>query len=137
MNTEQNKAIVVRFNKEFIEQGNENAFNELLSINVINHSAPAGMPNGKDSFHFFLNEVLRKGFPNLTVEIQEQIAERDLVTTRKKIRATHSGEIFGIPPSNKEVEINIIDIIRIQDGKYAEHWGQSNFDEVLKQISAG
>jgi predicted ester cyclase len=137
MNTEQNKAIVVRFNKEFIEQGNENAFNELLSINVINHSAPAGMPNGKDSFYFFLNKVLRKGFPNLTVEIQEQIAERDLVTTRKKIRATHSGEIFGIPPSNKEVEINIIDIIRIQDGKYAEHWGQSNFDEVLKQISAG
>jgi predicted ester cyclase len=137
MNTEQNKAIVVRFNKEFIEQGNENAFNELLSINVINHSAPAGTPNGKDSFYFFLNKVLRKGFPNLTVEIQEQIAERDLVTTRKKIRATHSGEIFGIPPSNKEVEINIIDIIRIQDGKYAEHWGQSNFDEVLKQISAG
>jgi predicted ester cyclase len=137
MNTEQNKAIVVRFNKEFIEQGNENSFNELLSDNVVNHSAPTGMPNGKESFYFFLNNVLRSGFPNLTVEILEQVAERDLVTTRKKIRAIHSGKIFGIPPSNKEVEINIIDIIRIQDGKYAEHWGQSNFDEVLKQISAG
>ena len=137
MNTEKNKAIILRFNTEFIEQGNENSFNELLSDNVINHSAPTGMPNGKDSFHFFLNNVLRNGFPNLTVEILEQVAERDLVTTRKRIKATHTGEIFGIPPSNKEVEINIIDIIRIQDGKYAEHWGQSNFDEVLKQISAG
>jgi predicted ester cyclase len=136
MNTEQNKAIVRRFNKEFIEQGNENSFNELLSDNVINHSAPTGTPNGKESFYFFLNNVLRKGFQNLTVEILEQVAERDLVTTRKKIKGTHTGEIFGIPPSNKEVEINIIDIIRIQDGKYAEHWGQSNFDEVLKQISA-
>ena len=137
MSIELNKAIVVRFNKEFIEQGNENSFNELLSDNVINHSAPTEMPNGKESFYFFLNNVLRSGFPNLTVEILEQVAEKDLVTTRKKIRATHTGEIFGIPPSNKEVEINIIDIIRIQDGKYAEHWGQSNFDEVLKQISAG
>ena len=135
MNTEKNKAIVVRFNREFIEQGNENTFHELLSDNVINHSAPVGMPNGKESFYYFLNNVLRKGFPNLSVEILEQVAERDLVTTRKRIRATHTGEIFGIPPSNKTVEINIIDIIRLQDGKYAEHWGQSNFDEVLKHIS--
>ncbi len=136
MSTEQNKAIVVRFNKEFIEQGNENSFNELLSDSVINHSAPAGMPNGKESFYFFLNNVLRKGFPDLKVEILEQVAEGDLVTTRKRIRATHTGEIFGIPPGNKQVEINIIDIIRIEDGKYAEHWGQSNFEEVLKLISA-
>ena len=136
MNTEQNKAIVVRFNKEFIEQNNENSFNELLSDKVVNHSAPVGMPNGKESFYFFLNKVLRAGFPNLTVNILDQVAEGDLVTTRKKIKATHTGNIFGIAPSNKEVEINIIEIVRIQDGKYAEHWGQSNFDEVLKQISA-
>jgi len=135
MNTEQNKAIVVRFNKEFIEQNNENSFNELLSDNVVNHSAPAGMPNGKESFYFFLNNVLRAGFPNLKVDILEQVAEGEFVTTRKKIKATHTGNIFGIAPSNKEVEINIIEMVRIQDGKYAEHWGHSNFDEVLKQVS--
>jgi predicted ester cyclase len=79
--------------------------------------------------------VLRKGFPDLTVEIMEQVAERDLVTTREKIRATHTGDVFGIAPSYRKVEINIIDIIRIHDGKYAEHWGQSDFSEVLKQIA--
>lgn len=132
---EQNKQIVVRFNKECIEQGKQESFKDLISENVINHSAPIGMPNGKESFYFFLNNVLRQGFPNLKVEILDQIAERDLVTTRKKIVATHTGEIFGIVPSNKEVIINVIDIIRLADGKYVEHWGQSNFDEVLKQIS--
>jgi predicted SnoaL-like aldol condensation-catalyzing enzyme len=135
MSTELNKQIVARFNKECIEQGRPESFEELLSDKVINHSAPAGMPNGKESFYFFLNNVLRQGFPNLKVEIQDQIAERDLVTTRKRIVATHTGEFFGIPVSNKEVEIKVIDIIRLQDGKYVEHWGQSNFDEVMKQIS--
>ena len=133
--TEQNKAIVNRFNKECIEQGLPESFTELLADNVINHSAPAGMPNGIESFYYFLNEVLRKGFPDLRVEILEQAAERDLVTTRKVISATHTGEIFGIAPSNKKVQINVIDIIRLQDGKYAEHWGQSNFSDVLKEIS--
>src|SRR5215467_8465533 len=102
MNTELNKQIVARFNKECIEQGNPEAFEKLLSDKVINHSAPAGMPNGKESFYFFLNNVLRQGFPNLKVEILDQIAEGDLVTTRKRISATHTGEIFGIPVSNKE-----------------------------------
>jgi len=123
--TEQNKAIVVRFNKECIQQGNPASFKELLADNVINHSAPNGKPNGKKSFYFFLIEVLRKGFPDLKVEILEQIAERDLVTTRKQITATHTGEIFGIKPHGKKVVIK----------QYAEHWGQSNFTDILKQLS--
>jgi len=132
---EQNKAIVLRFNKECIEKGDPEAFKELLAEDVINHAAPAGMPNGPESFTYFLLEVLRKGFPDLKVEILEQMAERDLVTTRKRILATHTGEIFNIPPSHKKVEIKVIDIIRVKDGKYAEHWGQSNFSDVLKEIA--
>jgi predicted SnoaL-like aldol condensation-catalyzing enzyme len=135
MSTERNKQIVVRFNKECIEQGKPESFEELLSNQVINHNAPAGMPAGRESFYFFLNNVLRKGFPDLKVEILDQVAERDLVTTRKRIVATHTGEILGIPASHRKVEIKVIDIIRLRDGKYVEHWGQSNFDEVLKQIS--
>jgi len=134
--TEQNKAIVTRFNKECIEQGNLNAFNELLAPDVINHSAPEGRPNGFESFTWFLNDVLRKGFPDLKVEILEQVAERDLVTTRKNITATHTGEIFGIAPTGKKVEIKVIDIIRLSNGQYAEHWGQTNFSDVLAQFAA-
>ncbi len=134
--TEQNKALVIRFNKECIEQGRPESFTELLAGDVINHSAPTGMPNGIESFYYFLNDVLRKGFPDLQVAILEQVAERDLVTSRKVISATHTGEIFGIAPSNKRVQINVIDIIRLKNGQYAEHWGQSNFAEVLKEIAA-
>jgi predicted ester cyclase len=134
--TEQNKAIVVSFNKECIEQGLPASFEALLAADVINHSAPQGASNGKESFTYFLNDVLRKGFPDIKVEILAQVAENDLVTTRKKIRGTHKGDIFGIPVSNRQVEINVIDIIRLEDGKYKEHWGQSNFDEVLRQLTS-
>jgi predicted ester cyclase len=133
-NTEQNKAIVRRFNKECIEEGKQESLKELLSENVINHSAVPGMPDGAESFYYFLNEVLRKGFSNIKVNIHQQIAEGDLVTSRKTISGLHSGEIFGIAPSHKTVSINVIDIIRLENGQYAEHWGQSNFGEVLGQL---
>jgi predicted ester cyclase len=132
--TEQNKAIVRRFNNECIEQGLAESFEELLADSVINHAAAPGRPNGKESFSLFLNGILRKGFTDIKVEILDQVAENDLVTTRKRITGTHTGEIMGIPPTNKSVEILVIDMIRLKDGKYHEHWGQSNFSEVLRSL---
>ena len=114
--TEQNKAIVTRFNKEFIEQGNMNSFKEIVADNVINHSAPVGTPNGPDSMIYFIIEILRKGFPDIQVEILDQICEEDKVTTRKVMKATHTGEFMGISVSNTSVTINVIDIIRLKMG---------------------
>jgi predicted ester cyclase len=133
--TEQNKAIVKRFNKECIEQGSMASLKELLATDVINHSTAEGMPKGFESFNHFLNEVLQNGFSGLEVEICDQVAEGDLVATRKVIRGTHTGNLFGIAPTHKHVEIRVIDLIRLKDGLYAEHWGQSNFSEILAQLS--
>lgn len=132
---EQNKAVVLRFNKEIIEQGNMNSFKELVDDDVINHAAPAGTPSGPESMSHFIIGVLRKGFPDIKVEIFDQIAEGDKVTTRKALHARHTGEFMGVPPSNKKVIINVIDIIRLRDGKYIEHWGISTLPDVLKEIS--
>ncbi len=133
--TEQNKHTVVRFNKEFIEQGNLNIFPELVADDFVNHNAPAGA-NGPESMVHFLHHILRAGFPDITVDILDQVAEGDKVTTRKVFYGTHTGELMGMAPSHKKVAIQVIDIIRLRDGKYVEHWGASNFSDVVKEISA-
>jgi predicted ester cyclase len=130
--TEKNKAIVLRFNQEVIEQGNIDSFHELVSPEVINHAAPEGMPNGPESMQHFLFHVLRRGIPDVKVEILDQVAEGDRVTTRKVLHGTHTGEFMGIPPSNKKVAIQVIDIIRLDQGRYMEHWGISNIPDVFR-----
>jgi steroid delta-isomerase-like uncharacterized protein len=133
--TEQNKKTVIRFNKEFIETGNRDIFEELVAEDVVNHSAPPGSSTGADGMIHFLQNILRTGFPDLTVEILSQVAEGDLVTTRKAIHATHTGNFMGVPPTGKKVVINVIDMIRLREGKYVEHWGMSNIPEVIVQLS--
>lgn len=132
--TEQNKAIVLRFNKECIEQGNLDSFNKLIAPDATNHAAQPGSPKGPATFIYFLNEILRNAFPDLKVDILDQVAEGDKVTTRKLIRATHTGKLMGIAPTHKKVTIQIVDIIRISNGQYAEHWGVSNFAEVINEL---
>ena len=133
---EQNKKAVLRFNKEFIEEGNLGSFHELVATDVINHSAPPGSSQGPDGMLYFLQNILRKGFPDMKVEILDQIAEGDRVTTRKAIHATHLGEFMGVPASQKRVTINVIDIIRLRNGQYVEHWGISNLTDIISQISS-
>lgn len=129
--TEQNKAIVRRFNKEVIEQGNMDSFKELVADDVYNHSAPPGSSNGPDGMIYFLIDVLRKGFPDIQVEILDQVAEGDKVTSRKILHGTHLGAFMGIEPTRKIVTIDVIDIIRLHNNKYVEHWGISNLSEVM------
>src|SRR6202022_2655849 len=89
-----NKAVVVRFNKEVIERGDEQVFRDLMAPNFVNRSAPSGAPTGPEGMLHTFNQVLRPALPDLTVEIHDQIAEGDKVTTRKTIRGTHHGELL-------------------------------------------
>ena len=133
--TEKNKAIVARFNKEVIEEGNMDSFNQLVADDMFNHAAPPGMPTGPDGMVYFFKEILKAGFPDLKVKILHQIAEGDCVTSRKEFHATHTGNFMGIPASNKKVIVEVIEIIKLRDGKYVEHWGLSNLPDIVKIIS--
>jgi len=133
--TEQNKSVVTRFNKEFIEEGNLQTFEEIMGKDFINQSAPAGVPKGPEGVLYFFNQFLKPAFPDLKVVIHDQVAEEDKVTTRKTFHATHKGDFFGIPASDKKVVMEIIDIIRLRDGKFIEHWNVLDWQNVIAQIT--
>jgi len=129
-----NKAAVVRFNKEVIERGNEAAFRELMAPGFIDRTAPPGAPTGPEGMLYAFNQVLRPAFPDLQVHIHDQVAEGDRVTTRKTIQGTHRGELLGIRPTNKRVEIQVIDVVRLENGRYVEHWGVNTLPSVLASL---
>ncbi len=132
---EKNKSVVTRFNNAFIEGGDINAFNEIIDPRFINRTAPPGVPIGPEGVAYFFNHFLKPAFPDLTVEIQQQVAEGDLVTTHKKFHATHQAEFMGIPATGKKVEMEVMDIIRLDDGKFVEHWNVVDWQNILQQLN--
>jgi predicted ester cyclase len=49
-------------------------------------------------------------------------AERNRVATQKTFTGTHTGEMYGIPPTGQRVSLQYVDILRLRDGKIVEHW---------------
>src|SRR3954454_21295351 len=107
----QNKEVVRRFNKEFIENKDMTVFDECMSPHFINHMAAPGVSKGPDGVLYFFEQFLRPAFPDIKVEIYDLTGEADKVVTRKAFVTIHKGEFLGLKPSNKKVVINIIDIL--------------------------
>jgi len=133
---EKNKAVVLRFNKEFIEQGNLDSFREIMDDAFINHTAMPGIDKGPAGMIHVIVNFLRTGVPDLRVTIHEQIAEGNLVTTRKTIEGTHTGTFMGVAATGRKITISVIDIVHVRDGKYFEHWGLNTIPVVLAQLKA-
>jgi predicted ester cyclase len=130
---EQNKAVVRRFNKEVIEECNLETFNEIMDKEFINRTAPLASNGADGMWHTFKN-IMKPAFPDLAVEIYDQIAEADKVTTRKAIFGTHKGVLMDIPPTGKKIKIDVIDIVRLSNGKYIEHWGLNTLQAVIAEL---
>lgn len=131
-----NKAVVLRFNREVIEQGNEESFRALMAPHFVNRTAAPGTPSGPEGMLHTFQRVLRPAFPDLRVEIHDQLAEGDKVTTRKTLRGTHRGELLGIAATDEAVAIDVIDIVRLENGRYAEHWSVNTLGSVLSVLRA-
>lgn len=128
------KAVVRQFNQEVIVGGDRTAFEALIAPDFVNRSVPPGSPNGPESMWNTFQNVLRPALAEMSVTIHDQVGEGDKVTTRKTISGKHVGPLLGVEPTNRRVSIEVIDIVRVEGGRYAEHWGINNLPTVLASL---
>ncbi len=74
--------------------------------------------------------------PDLSATMEDVVISGDRVVGRFVYRGTHTGEFMGIPASGKPVEMRSIDIWRVEDGMFVEHWDELNLMELFQQMGA-
>ncbi len=70
--------------------------------------------------------------PDLSITIEDAVETGDTIWVRARGRGTATGPFFG-PPSGRTVDVTIIDIARIADGRIIEHWGVPDRFAMLAQ----
>lgn len=88
-----------------------------------------GIEGSRQAFKYALG-----AFSDFRHEIEDQVAEGDMVVTRITGYGKHTGEFLGIPPTGKDVQMSGIAIHRVVDGKLVEHWGQVDALGLLVQL---
>ncbi|MGI4982275.1 MAG: ester cyclase [Janthinobacterium lividum] len=134
MNSNVLKEVVERFNYEVIRDGNRESFEALMSPDFVNWSAPSEGARGAETMWATFASVLRPAIAGIEVHIHEQLCDGDKVTTRKSISGKHVGPLLGVEATGENISIDVIDIVRIRDGRYLEHWGVNTLAAVVARL---
>ncbi len=94
---EENKAIFRRYIEEVWNQTNLELVDEIFDRYISHQPDGSVLERGPEDVKRFVSEF-RAAFPDLRINIDEQIAEGDKVVTRATLRGTHQREFRAWRP---------------------------------------
>jgi steroid delta-isomerase-like uncharacterized protein len=131
---EENKNIARRFYETIVKNKDLSIIEDYVAENSIDHTPfLPNQPQGPEGTRQVYSKVF-EAFPDLQVNVEDQIAEGDKVVNRITMTGTHKGEFMGIPPTGKKGTAKLIDIVRIADGKVVERWGLMDQADLMRQL---
>jgi predicted ester cyclase len=135
MSAEDNKSLVHRYVEQILNLGNMAVADELLAPNYKRYISPTAAPLTAEVQKQRLAGI-RAAFPDWKLTIEDMIEQGDRVAFRATVRGTHQGAFQSIAPTGKQVTVSALDIVRIENGKFVEHWGGPDVLNLLLQLGA-
>jgi steroid delta-isomerase-like uncharacterized protein len=116
------------------QKGDVAELDQILAANFINRGSNGGGATLAD-FKKGITELFT-GLPDFSAVIEDVLvdAAANAATVRWTGTGTHTGAMLGMRPTGKRMTFRGIDIIRIENERIVERWGESNAAEVLSQM---
>ena len=128
-----NVAKIRRLIEEVWEQGHVDLADEILAPDIVNHDLMPGAQDGLEGFKHHV-EDLRGGSSDLHLEVDVLFGADEWVTARWRWQGIHDGPIFGIPPSNRRLDVPQLAVWRFENGKAKDFWQSSDETGMLIQM---
>ena len=121
---------------DLINAGDIDGFGGLMADDFVEHEEMPGLAPTKDGV-LDMFRMYRAAFPDMQMTAEEVLVSGDRTVTRGRATGTHQGELMGMPPSGKRIEVKFIDIMQFNDaGVVREHWGLMDMFSMMQQLGA-
>ena len=135
MSHEQLRAATRRFFDEVWNKGNVGETEAFLAPGFVSHNTLDVRIVGPQEYGRAVADY-RAAFPDHHTTLEDVLVDGDRVVVRGTDRGTHRGEFMGFPASGREVTTTWIEIFRMEDGKAAEGWLESDSAKLRDQLVA-
>jgi predicted SnoaL-like aldol condensation-catalyzing enzyme len=134
---EENKKVLLRFQREVFNASDwsTETLQRNLTDDFIDHAAMPGDPPGLEGVQMRFS-AWAAAFEDPIEDNIAIVGEGDLLGVMYNLHATHNGAFMGIPATHREVVIPGMEVVRIRDGKIAEHWGIYDFLRTAEEIGS-
>jgi predicted ester cyclase len=134
MSLEQNKAIARRHFEELWHKGDLAVADAIYSTGAVGHYSDNPDLTGYPDDEKDLVRADKVAFPEGVVTVLGQIAEGDIVVTRWRFEATHTGPLYDIPQSGRRISVPGVHVHRISEGKIVEIWAHPDTVSFMTQM---
>lgn len=100
---------------------------------VLDGPAVPGDVRGPDGLEGWLREIV-SAFPDFEVTPINVLADEELVMAESTYTLTHEGEFNDVPPTGREVEMQAMEKLRVEDGNVQEHQLYYDQQEFMAQL---
>jgi steroid delta-isomerase-like uncharacterized protein len=121
---------------EFINSASEKLAHELVSPDAIFHVPGRPEPMVGPAGYLMIIGMMRAGFPDIQWTLEEQISEGERVAARFTMRGTHRGQFMGVPPTEKTISVQALNIYHLTNGQIIKEYGSPDMLGLLTQIGA-
>ncbi len=131
MTVEENIATVRRLIDEGFTAGNIDVCEEIIAPDSVEHQRglQPGIEGAKQTIR-----TLRSWFSDFELTILDVATTDDMVWFRNRATGINTGKVFGRPATGLPIDITVIDIVRLRDGRIVEHWGVPDQLGMLSQL---
>jgi predicted ester cyclase len=125
--------VMRRIFEEGFATGDATVVDELCAPDLVEHQfGMAGV--GAEAIEHVKQAIreVHRATPDISFTIEDSVEHGDTIWVRVRARGTATGPFFG-PPSGRPIDITVVDICRIVDGRIVEHWGVPDRFALLAQ----
>jgi len=144
MSAEENKAIVRRFQEEYLVGRNTTVGDELLAPGFHLKAAGVGWRSLQPPGSATMTRAMKAwwdAFPDLAAPIEQMIAEGDKVLVVSMMSGTHQADFLAGPAgpikaTGRRFTLPDMTVYRIAEGRIVEAWGSFNAGSLWQQLGA-
>ena len=128
--------VMRRIFEEGFATGDTAVVDELCAADLVEHQFGLAGAGAEAIQH--VKEAIRDvhaATPDISFTIEDSVERGDTIWVRVRAQGTATGPFFG-PPSGRPIDITVIDIARVVDGRIVEHWGVPDRFALLAQTGA-
>jgi steroid delta-isomerase-like uncharacterized protein len=130
--TKANKKLAERLNQLVWNDHKTDVIDEIVADRCVMHVGDREF-RGTGGYRAFF-DTYTNAFPDLSVEINDLIAEDSFVVTTYTARGQHTGALMGIEPTGKQVNVQGVNVSQYRDGKLVESNNLFNEMSLMQQL---
>ncbi|MFH7001743.1 ester cyclase [Flavobacterium bizetiae] len=119
---------------EFINTANPELADQLISQEAVFYVPGNPEPMVGPQGYLTIINMMRAGFPDVQWSPDQILIDNNKAAVRFTMKGTHGADFFGIPATQRSIEVKAMNFYSFENGKIIEEYGMPDLLGLLLQI---